>query len=225
MGNYLIANKTFKSKNAIKKHITDNILYSYKYHQSISQKHFDFMVDVILMHPESGKKIGTGIANIHVRQNTEFGKTSNGFWIKRTDGTFAEIGIHSCIDGDSNKKRFHKACRNAITEYIISFRLNYFDKYADGQGCVKCQETGDLIQKEQSHVDHLAPDTFINLVTEFVLENKINIENVVIDPHFDGVSRYRFVDKDLIKDFYEFHKKNCNLVIVKAEVNLGRPRK
>jgi len=114
---------------------------------------------------------------------------------------------------------FTKACRNVISDDMLSVKQNYFNSNAL-KGYVKCQETNELSKWEDLVVDHRQPNTFSVIVDRFKEVKNIVLEE--IEYITDENNFIVFKNQNLKDEFINYHKEKANLRIVRKECNLSR---
>ena len=194
------------------------ILNSYEIGEELNENDFNDLFALLETHPKVTEKIGVGIKTIKIGQIKKYNVKS--FELVRNDNSTDFFSYTKRIK--SPKKdftKFSEACRQAVQEDLRNTKLAYFKNYSK-KGQVKCQETGELLKWTELNIDHRQPNTFSVIVDRFIELNNLNIskiEYLIID----NISR-EFANKQLIKDFKQYHKEKANLRIVKSELNLGR---
>ncbi|MDY6957590.1 MAG: hypothetical protein SVK08_00400 [Halobacteriota archaeon] len=99
--------------------------------------------------------------------------------------------------------RFKEACWDAVLDDIYEFKSSFFKHVP----FPVCEVTGELLAWDNSHVDHVSPVTFDNIVYEFIKEKKINIDQIDID------------HRSFSEEFREWHNKVCKLRIISGHAN------
>lgn len=70
------------------------MLNNYRPGDTVSDEDKAFLLEAIKRHPDSAKKIGSGIKSFEVR-SADFGTQC--FWILRTDGSIERFSYKSCV--------------------------------------------------------------------------------------------------------------------------------
>jgi hypothetical protein len=195
-----------------------NILNSYETGEFVIDDDFNDIFSLLKNHPSSIEKIGVGIDRFKIGSDAYGTKC---FHIIRNDGSLENFSYKKAIVGDcSSFTKFSKACRKTVEKDIIKVKDDYFTKTGVLIAKAKCQETGELITREDSHVDHRQPNTFSVIVDRFIESRKINIDSV----EYDSKQQYGIVFKDpqLSSDFREYHKLKATLRVVTADLNQRR---
>ncbi len=107
------------------------------------------------------------------------------------------------------KDIFRHACRTAVAEDIINFKMAYLEN----NPC--CPYTKERLTKTNSHVDYVIPLTFNVIVNRFIKDNDIQLDNVKIV----GELQRKFKDNYIAERFREFHNSIAVLKLVSAEAN------
>ncbi len=207
----------FPTKSAAEAHCRA-ILWSYKPGENIVRRdHELFLRDLIELHPEADEKIGCGISCFHVQADGFGGQC---FWITRLDGTPIHFSFKNCISGAKNPwANLASGCRTAIVDQKMFFR----DAAFGGQSQARCALTGDMVTREESHVDHVVP--FNTLVMDWLTAEGL-IENALwktIDLVSDGTFT-RIDDDNVLASWCEYHRTHAKLRIVGAQAHLQLPR-
>lgn len=211
-----IGNKEFKYKKDALNYYK-GILNSYEPIQSVNEKDFNDLIELINNHPDKDKKIGSGIKSVQV---IEVRYKTKCFELIRVDGSKEVFSYLKCINGKSKPlAKFIKTCREIVSEDLRNVKLAYFKKHST-KGQVKCQETGVLCTWEELNVDHRQPNTFSVIVDRFLEINQIDLLTVEYNEVMDG--GFHFADDALAENFRTYHKDKANLRLVAKGKNLGR---
>jgi len=211
-----IGEHCFKTKTEAIEFYKD-ILNSYSEGEELISVDFENVFNLLKHHPNSKEKIGNGLEKIIVK-NGEY--KLNCFHLVRLDGSIEDFSYRKCINGESNRfSLFSQACRKAIENDLKEVKQRYF-KNNSKKGLVKCQDTGELIDYENAHVDHRQPNTFSVIVDRFIELNKIDLEKV----EYDRINNYghKLIEKQIEKLFREYHAEKANLRVVNRKRNLSR---
>lgn len=211
-----IGKLTFDTKKDALEHFKQ-ILNSYNFGEILNAKNFNDVCELLKIHEKSKEKVGAGIKEIEiaeVRYNTKC------FKLIRTDSSVDIFSYTKCINGGFTPlTKFSRTCRDLIYEDLRNVKLEYFKANSE-KGFVKCQETGELCKWEELNVDHRQPNTFSIILDRFIEIKQIDINKIEYEEVIDSV--YTLIDKELAKEFREYHKEKANLRIVKKDNNLGR---
>ncbi len=104
-------------------------------------------------------KIGPGIERFERRLNKGEGWSSSGFWVVRVDGTATDFSYPNAVAGNPRpeSQEFYDACHNAVARDLLAMKQNQFDRFADADGHLQCDVTGDLISYGEAHLAHGNP--------------------------------------------------------------------
>lgn len=219
-----IGDKSFKAKKDAEDFIR-MILYKYPLNTALTGEDLIFICDLLECHPDKDSKIGVGVKSIIVEKDTTF-KTTTHFSIIRTDDSKADFSFVKCLTPSLNEpiKLFRSSARRAIADQIVSFRDRYFIEKRDTDGNVACALTGVLVDKNSSHVDHIPPETFYKIVSDFITTNNIDVNSIKFVETADGIGR-EFADSNLKSNFSDYHRNVANLRIVSPLANLKQKKK
>lgn len=217
---YTVQNREFKNKEEIKKYIR-KMADNYRDKTLLSEEDRDFMIEIIKLHDEAEDKIGCGIKDIWIQKNPPY--NTRGFWFVRKDDTVSDFSWIKCIDKpkDHQKRDFYAACRTAVKPQIRSFRDKAFYKTDK----ITCPLSGEILTKYNCHVDHIYPDTFQNLVKNFIEEYNLDIHSVKIEPTKDGEIETKFKHRDIEELFCNYHLAHAKLRIISKTENLKLSKK
>ncbi len=137
-----------------------------------------------------------------------------------------DFSFAKCLTPSLNEpiKLFRSSARRAIADHVVSFRNRYFIEKQDSKGNVACALTGVLVDKNSSHVDHVPPDTFYKVVSDFIAINNIDLNKIEFIETADGIGR-EFADNILKNVFADYHRTVANLRIVSPLANLKQKKK
>ena len=231
------------SKTELKK-LCSGILNKYQVDKSVgytkitNKGEHDFLMTIFENHSEWSEKKGVGVDFISII-NTEW--KNKCFQLHRIDGTTTDISFRSCIENKKPTRIFSEACRNAVRWEIDKFR-----KENVIFGVTTCEITGQILTKENCHIDHYN-HSFSNLVKSFykrffkeytidyLVDNFIlKTEDGKIDTSFDGWCYYDETLSDFVVTksyndkgyhlqelFILWHNKYTHLRAVTKEANLS----
>jgi hypothetical protein len=166
------------------------------------------MCEVLADHENADEKIGAGVKRIWLEESY-YGQKH--FMLERIDGTREDFSFLKCFSRSSPKANFLKACRRAVESIIIAFRNSIFGN----KETIVCPVLNTHITKNESHVDHDLPYPFITIARMFCEENDIDLCEIKYI-HQIGVE---FYDKDLEKQWIEYHNKYAKLRVISAIAN------
>jgi len=195
------------------------ILYKYEDYEFINQKDFEFLYDLLKKgHYNSDNKIGCGVAGIFIKNNN-YGNRC--FFLKRLDGSEEHYSFVKCIHPKHPLQDIKNACRTAIREDIIEFKTNFFHKNTDSDDSVICPFTGTKVYEETCHVDHVPPQTFNKIFSEWVHKISIDPKSIKIINNGKDEMIKDFEDLKIKNSFIDFHKKMMKLRITSQLGNLS----
>ena len=172
-------------------------------------------------HSEYVTKVGCGISHFEV-MSTEHGTQC--FRVVRTDGTGTDFSYPHCITGraPSRKQEVCQAFRRVVRFDLYNARDKFFSENSDSNGRVTCAVTGDLITRDEGHMDHRPPMTFEVIVTTFLSARGISLANVPLTTGQDEQVAPEITDQTLAAAFQTYHASMARLDIVKDTVNLAQ---
>lgn len=206
--------REFKSKKFAKEFVRV-IVATYENGQLISPGHFQFIRDLLDLHPESEAKVGCGILGITVDRNPVYPST-RGFILYRHDGTSTDFSWLACIDGRTRQQDVMSAMRFEIAKQVITFKS--VELIAGG---MVCPYRGIKLDMTNSHVDHEPPMTFSALVELWLSMRDMTIDDVAISDSADNQYISRMTDIDQLESWVEFHADNANLRLLSRTANLS----
>ena len=168
--------------------------------------HIDVLYNYFKNHPKWEEKISNGFNGFIIKKN----EWNYSFHIVGDNNKFTPISINFNIK-ESPNDRIKKALRTEIQHIVDGVR----NTVVFGES--KCLLTGEVLTKENTHIDHYDLD-FRFLVDEFIKKYN-NIEVIK-----KGVKFY-LVDENIKKEWIEFHNNNTNLRPVTATANQKRSKK
>jgi hypothetical protein len=170
-------------------------------------------------------KIGAGIDHFERRLNWVEGHSTPGFWVVRVDGTATDFSYISAVKGEPRSllADFNDACREAVREDLLDAKTEHFRQHADAGGRVKCELSGELITKDEAHIDHAYPG-FGHLAHSFRAARgwMPDIPLGIVSEPADGQIHATFVDPTVKDAFRAFHHAAAKTRIVKGRENLAR---
>lgn len=188
---------------------------------AIDSNEYQLLYNALLLHPKANEKIGVG-ASYFTIENSSVRMTDKHFVIVRTDNSQADFSFYKCCSNQktSDTAKFSKALRWVVKQDIDNFRNSSFknEKY------LVCPITGLKTTKNNCQVDHTYPNTWDFLIATFVELKKIDIKDIKYSENEESAGEHRLEDKELARNFYDFHKQNADLRIVYWRANLQQPR-
>ncbi|MBD1810957.1 DCL family protein [Microcoleus vaginatus DQ-U2] len=197
-----------------------NMLERYRNGQTIAGDDSDMLLALLDRHPQAGEKIGCGVKRLY-KDRTDM--PTSCFWIERTDGSRTDFSYRTAISakGKSLYQEFLEACRDAVQDDLRVTKERFFEDFADRDGRVECDITGDKVAIYESHLDHKKPLTFQVLVDTFIGANDIEIKPEMLSSAQDAQFQITIINLKLKKNFIRYHHKMAQLRVIKAEQNLS----
>ena len=212
---YVFGGAYFRTKEAVVSRLR-SVLYGYRSGKLVSAEDHQFLLSVLEEHPHKEEKIGTGVAGFRVRVNPVFAHRRT-FYIVRVDGTEEDFSFMKCLYPCDNMKLFKSACRLLVGEDILAFKEEFFRERGE---FAECPFTGELMVFSDSHVDHIPPRTFDNLIAQFIEKYKINVDEVEFCPSKHGVGQTLASD-ELAARWIVYHRRRARLRVVSPFANLS----
>jgi len=179
------------------------------------------LLDLLRSHPSAESKIGTGVEAFEIRQNPRFTK-SRCFYLIRIDASEEDFSYTKCLYPPTSLAVFKSICRKLVGIRLFWLKSAYFRKNASEDGRIQCPITGEWVTEDQAHVDHIPPDTFEKLVTDFITQNNINVEEVEIrEAEGETEVGKTFASTSLADEWVKYHNENAKLRVVSAYANLS----
>jgi hypothetical protein len=212
---------TFPTKGEAKKYF-QGLLWGAELDAPIGEPGASRLHDFIKHHPEFVEIQGVGIAHFRAHKTLA---TARGFQAVRTNGSIAEFSIYTCLNRrKTDRRRIHEALRVEVELDIRRAKDNYFAKYGDELGLVKCAVAGERISRFECHADHAPPRTFANLADDFIAARHEDFDycRFCFDP--DDPYRPRLRDRALAERWRAYHHKQAHIRIVSSKANLSASR-
>lgn len=177
-----------------------------------------FVMNLLERHPDAEQKIGCGVDYLYVNENPMYpGERNRGFYLVRTDGTHTDFSYRECLKPTPHKKKVFNAMRAAIESDTLAFKNAAFSK----SSVLTCPDTGKPITFAGSHVDHVAPLTFVFLVDNFMSLVGLSFDDIALTPSGDNQFQDKFADKQIEKAWQKYHAENAKLEVVSQWANLS----
>lgn len=212
---YVILGEVFPRKGDLRDRIRA-ILHSYLYGQTLSAEHQAFMLEVLQNHPDYLGKVRGGVEYITTRLNPVYGQPE--FYLHRVDGTGTEFSFEKCLRPNSALQEFKRACRVAIADDIIEFKLRQFRENA----ALTCPFTGELLTLDTAHVDHAPPKTFDVIVHQFIDSLGFDVDTVAVTGNGEDGETCRYFTEDSFRVLWvNYHRREATLRVVSKIANLS----
>jgi hypothetical protein len=181
---------------------------------------FDYVMALLLNHPNVNAKINNQKVKYLIVSQAKY-QFNRCFHLVREDDSIEDFSIGKCIDGEySGFRKFSIAARQVVEDELLQYKIKYFEEKANENNKVKCTISGELISKDEAHVDHREPFTFSAIVHFFIQSKSIDLDKI----EYCSENQYGniFVDTVLIDEFSKWHKQNAMLRIVSKSKNMSK---
>jgi len=206
-----VLGRIFKTKGALVDAIR-SINNTSALNQPMRQEDQEFLLDVLRYHHDWHAKSGAGVQHLEVRMNEGTFGSTRGLYIRRVDGSEVDISWVVALKPGGKSSHKESACaaaRREILDQTLAAR-----KEQEGGNCSLCG----LPLIDKTHVDHMHPNTFDSIFSDFLLSEGIAYQDVdVADMGIYAV----FADKALSKRWQEFHRDRAVLRLIHAHENLS----
>jgi len=199
------------------------ILYRHEIGSVIPDPDHSDLAALLLRHPEALSKIGSGVSHFTVMKAIQ---GTQCFCLHRTDGSSTDFSMGSCITGKGPTRfqELSQAFRGSVSSDIHARRDALFAKFGS-DGTIACAVTGELISRDQGHMDHRPPMTFQVIVRTFLAANQLDVENIAISDSRDNQFTATLEAPEVAKKFKDFHDSVANLDFVAKTINLAQSSK
>lgn len=209
-----VLGRIFKTKGALVDEIR-RINNSAVLNQPMSQEDQEFILDVLRHHHDWHAKSGAGVQHLEVRMNAGTFGSTRGLYIKRVDGSEVDISWVVALKPGGKSSHKESACaaaRREILDQTMAAR-----QAQEGGACSICGQP--LLEK--THVDHMHPNTFDAIFSDFLLSEGMDYQ--AVDVQDMGIYAV-FADQSLSKRWQEFHRSRAVLRLIHAHENLSIPK-
>jgi len=206
-------NKTYLTKTEIIK-LIQNILHTNKMYNWLQNNDQQILLDLLKHHPSYKIKKGCGIKGFKIAP-TQYKK--KGFILYRNDGSYTDFSYLQCITSPTLLSKIKQACRTAISQDIINFKIKKFNS----KQTIRCEISNIDLSFNNCHVDHSDP-SFKDIFKQWIKNKKISLKD--INHSKDNEETVYFTNKNLEKDFKLFHDTYANLRIISPKINLSLPK-
>lgn len=198
-------NVRFKTKKARTEHYRA-ILNESQLNVPLAEYHSD-MMELIATHPNVEEKIGVGVESFMVTNMPVYG--SRCFVINRVDGTTIDFSYIACIRGESS----HKSKVTAAFRYAVSGQILAFKRLAFANDNARCAISGNSVGYDDVDVDHTPPDTFARIMSDFLTDRGITVDDVGVKENDNRVT-HGLVNSELEAAWTEFHRSRARLRVL-----------
>ncbi|WP_049577884.1 DCL family protein [Nocardiopsis sp. SBT366] len=215
-----VGDRWFPSKSAATKEF-QRILRSYDIGTAVTAPRDEqLLLDLVQMHTDPLRKIGSGIERFEVRVNPQH-RRNRSLFIVRSDGTEDDFGYTKLIQGQTISQRVTAALRHEVRDQIEKFRTAEFAK--PGPRACPIEDT-QITHPGDCHVDHEDPG-FRELVQRFVDQHEgWGVFELYSLPAGEEIGQ-RLKSRELASQWHAFHAREARLRIVSVKANLSTLRK
>lgn len=219
---YLIGRFVFKNKQEAEAN-AKRILRLYPVGEMITECDREFLDCLINNHPDYEEKVGCGISGFTIGINREW-KAQRMFVLIRNDGSSTDFSYLKCLNRKNKLTEFSGACRRVVAGDIIAFKAQAYGLASAGGTAVRCAITGQPVAAEDAHIDHVPPNTFRSIVSQFIAINSIDLDTVRYTKQTDNTYGKLLIDDHIANAFRRFHSENSILRVTTAKANLSLPK-
>jgi hypothetical protein len=190
-------------------------------YQPLAKERIQFVSDLFRRHPDFLEKSFPGISGFSVATDSRW-KTTRHFIVQRVDGSSIDFSWKICIDGSLPERRIDvlASMRSAVADQILAFR----DAKFSGENHLLCPITGISLTKNDSHVDHVSPRTFLALADDWLKSLGLSFDQVQLTRSMDGYG-WRMADLEQTSSWQSFHRSSAILCVVSRQANLSDLRR
>ena len=187
--------------------------------KSTSPENFSQFIELVKRHPKHvnfiEQMVDFSIVTPALNPMSNFKELN----VIKSDGTREIISWKSCVAGKTNtssRSELMKACRFAITDQILDFRLK--------NPCRECEfcKLKITFASVPFHVDHI--NHFVDIVDNFFNVSGYEIPNN-FDIAQDGTQQRMMQNKEMETDFKKYHEKHAKLRYLCMTCNCKRGRR
>lgn len=220
---YTVGGQRFQTKEELRKRVSA-MLRAYLPGEQVTGSDLSVLLDLLTLHPDSGRKIGCGIQAIFVRDNSTMGFPGNGFWLVRKDGTQTDFSYRVCIHNGlaSPRAKLLSACRALASPQTMGFFAAAVQQNPSGK--VFCPLEQRYVDISEMEVDHEQP-LFTELVDLWLASLGMAVDKVQIMPHGDQEMLDIIADPVLRQSFVAFHQQHAKLRMITGSANRRRKRR
>jgi hypothetical protein len=175
-----------------------------------------WFVDLIReMHPYADKKLCKPVAK--VRRYNRYGVNGNNLLLMYEDGSSCPFSWNKCCKGklSSDAHSVKAAFRDAVKDQTSSVM---FDAFSEAEE-IKCPCCGEMIGRDQSHVDHMPPE-FADLLGAWLIDHDLTIDQITLADDPQGGAR---LPVGVLRDSWRFfHDRHARLRVICGPCNTSR---
>ena len=221
---FRLGKRIFHSKAACQNHVR-RILHYYQPGAVIPDPDREDVLQLLLLHPRPGKKIGKQDIHHFTVATSRFGTRC--FMLVRMDGTTVDFSSSKCLlnngaasGGGFMRSEVSKAMRMAVSDQVTSFRKAQFKEAEDRGDILRCPLSGTPLTTSTCHVDHVAPYTFKALQGGWMAEQGLSSEDIeLVDS--DKLGSQVMASPELLHSWQRYHMENARLRLLSPQENMG----
>lgn len=175
----------------------------------VDLEHVQFLSALFLLHREWHSKRGPGRFTFWVRINDKYDRGHKDFWVRREDGSFANISFRECLAPTTNRQAAIRAFRQEIQSQAFHF---LFNTLRDG---MVCPVTGRPLEPGDVHVHH-HPTRFDEILAGFVSERGIDLGKVQCRDS-NGHAPTALIDRRLASEWKKYHDDRATYLLLSEE--------
>lgn len=210
MPKFTVGPFTFGTKTEATQAVRD-VLHNTKPGTHLDGPDLELLVGLVNLHEKGDVKIGPGIASISV-QIIEYGQP--GFWIHRVDGTSTDFSYRKAFSRPSRHGELRAVMRRAVADSVLAYKRALFADAAT----VTCPITGEALDWDHGHVDHVVP--FNRIADEFLAAFKIDPTDVKLHCE-DGQIGSR-LNSPLHEMWVDWHDRTAEFRYIHPAANMRR---
>ena len=212
----VLCGSEYRTKSAVAE-VCRSIIAAATDYQPLTKEHSRFVAELFRRHPEYLEKSFPGIRAFSVATDSRW-RTTRHFIVQRIDGTSIDFSWKICIDGKLPERRIDvlASMRDAVADQILSFR----DAEFLGDGLLRCPITSERIRKNDCHIDHVFPRTFLTLANDWLKRSNLSFDQIQLVRSADGYG-WALTDFEQTSFWQSFHRINAVLRVVSRRANLS----
>jgi len=215
---YVVAGEFFPTQKALKERIR-RVIDETPLGGSVAADDYEFVRSLLDRHPDADQKVGCGVVDLEVDRAKQYDSIC--FYLVRSDGTRTDFSWPECITPSTAMDMFKSAARNTIAAHKMNFKVKFFTEHHRP----RCPDSGEPISLGWSNVDHAGEWPFERIVTEFVAEQRIDVEAIAFTgKRQDNTFLTEFADDNLRDAFLDYHHDRAVYEVVSPPANQARRR-
>jgi len=212
MARYEIAGENFSNQDELAVR-AKAILHRLPRNVPLQGQDFLFVHGLLERHPRAEKKIGVGVKRLWVG-TVLFG--APGFYLMRMDGSTTEFSYKKCVSPNTAPYRdLIRAFRDSVDDKVEEARRNALVNDASAI-CPFTHE--DMRLPGNCHIDHAPPWTFRAIVSHFMRQGKLTVDDIHLHGHGDG-EMIRHLSLEMNREWRFFHSERAVLRAVSRRAN------